>query len=197
LAVFTLCALLSALITVVGIQSYSTEQTEYGEATEKRQAERERLQESGHLLSFRGTGFLWNRPPEPLSPIVNGLSGVLGREAGVRVASDSYLLQMPHFQSSPFEQTPSKPLFGVIDLFFIVQVVLSLTAIVFTYDAVCGEKEEGTLRLTASFPVSRATLCAGKLIGATISVLVPFLFAFLLAATITVVSPEVHLGAED
>ena len=37
----------------------------------------------------------------------------------------------------------------MLDLGFIIKIILSLFAILFTYDAVCGEKELGTLKLTS------------------------------------------------
>ena len=60
-------------------------------------------------------------------------------------------------------------LFGVLDLAFIVKVVLSLCVLLFTYDAICGEKEQGTLRLYASYPVSRSAQALAKLAGSTVA----------------------------
>ena len=46
----------------------------------------------------------------------------------------------------------------------VVQVVLGLFALLLCYDAICGEKEAGTLSLLASFPLPRSRLLIGKLI---------------------------------
>ena len=54
---------------------------------------------------------------------------------------------------------------GFLDLEFIVLIVLSLFAILFTYDAISGEKERGTLRLSFAGPVARHTYMTGKLLG--------------------------------
>jgi hypothetical protein len=53
----------------------------------------------------------------------------------------------------------------VHDLMFIVKIVLSLFAILFTYDTIVGEKEKGTLKLALSNDVPRDRLILGKAIG--------------------------------
>ena len=136
-------------------------------------------------------GYFWNRQPEVLSPVVFGLSGTLGRETLIRYRHP------PTFEHSFFSTDPVHALFGVLDLAFIVKVVLSLAILLFTFDAVCGEKEGGTLRLFASFPVARSTLALAKLIGSTTAVLVPFVFSFLLASLVLALSPEVGLQGND
>jgi ABC-type transport system involved in multi-copper enzyme maturation permease subunit len=72
------------------------------------------------------------------------------------------------------------PLLGLLatpDFIYVVNVVLSLLAILFMFDAVCGEKETGTLRLTLSNSVPRHSVLLGKWIGGYIVLLVPFLIA--------------------
>lgn len=65
--------------------------------------------------------------------------------------------------------------FRVPDFVYVVSVVLSLLAILFMFDAVCGEKEAGTLRLVLSNAVPRHTVLLGKWIGGYVVLLVPFL----------------------
>jgi ABC-type transport system involved in multi-copper enzyme maturation permease subunit len=55
-----------------------------------------------------------------------------------------------------------------LDWSFIVGVVLSFLAFVFVYDAISGDRENGTLRLNFSNSVSRAALLIGKFLGAFI-----------------------------
>lgn len=77
------------------------------------------------------------------------------------------------------------------------KVVLSLAVLLFTHDAVCGEKEAGTLRLTGSFSLPRSSLALGKLAGVTIAVLIPYTFAFLLASAVLALSQGMDLRADD
>ncbi len=188
IAVFGLCVLLSALSVYVGVENYAQQMREY-QATS--QTHRQDLQA---VLDNRDTphkGYRWGRRPEPLSPLVFGLSGKLGREVYIQHEL------MPRMEASLFEEDPIYALFGVLDLAFIVKFVLSLAVLLFIYDAICGEKESGTLRLYASFPVSRAMLALSKLVGAILMALVPFVFCFLVAVCVLVLSPSVALQTED
>ncbi len=186
--VFALCAVLSALSLYVGGRNYARQLREYNVVSENnRRAFQEASLDKGRLFDLVWVGYPWNRRPEALSPVVYGLSGVLGREVRIR-----YQL-FPLFKASTFETDPIHMLFEVLDLAFIVKMVLSLCVLLFTYDAICGEKEAGTLRLYSSFPVARSTLALAKLVGSTLAVLVPFVFAFLLAAAVLALSPEVGL----
>lgn len=53
-----------------------------------------------------------------------------------------------------------------IDWVFVVGLVLSLMAILLTFDAVSGDREAGTLQLTLSGAVPRSALIGGKYLGA-------------------------------
>jgi len=68
-------------------------------------------------------------------------------------------------------------LMRVPDLVYVVSVVLSLLAILFMFDSVCGEKESGTLRLLLSNPVPRHTVLLGKWLGGYGALVAPFLVA--------------------
>lgn len=72
------------------------------------------------------------------------------------------------------------PLLGLLpipDFVYVVNVVLSLLSILLMFDAVCGEKEIGTLRLMLSNSVPRHLILLGKWIGGYVVLLVPFLIA--------------------
>jgi ABC-type transport system involved in multi-copper enzyme maturation permease subunit len=72
------------------------------------------------------------------------------------------------FSRSEWESSIPKAL--RIDWVFIVGIIGSLMAFLFTYDAISGERESGTLKLILSNPISRSGLLLGKLFG-SISVL--------------------------
>ena len=84
-----------------------------------------------------------------------------------------------------------------IDWAFIIGVVVSFVAVVFTYNAVCGEREDGTLRLMLSNPVPRDTVLLGKSIGAFLSIAVPVGIGMLLNLLIVLLSGQVELGAGE
>ena len=159
ISVFALCALLSVLSVYAGTRTYLSQLQEYNTVSEWNRNRIKSLLERKNLYSLKEFGFSWNRRPEVLSPVVYGLSGTLGREVLIH-------RQRPWlFVDSLFAVDPIYALFGILDFAFIVKVILSLCVLLLTYDAVCGEKEGGTLRLYASFPVPRATLALAKLVG--------------------------------
>jgi len=56
--------------------------------------------------------------------------------------------------------------FEVIDWAFIIKLLFSIFAILLTFDAICGEKEKGTLALVCSNSVPRGNIILGKYLGA-------------------------------
>ena len=72
------------------------------------------------------------------------------------------------------------PLLGLLrvpDFVYVVNAILSLLAILFMFDAVCGEKESGTLRLVLTNAVPRHLVLLGKWVGGYLVLVVPFLLA--------------------
>ncbi|MDP6779628.1 MAG: ABC transporter permease subunit, partial [Candidatus Latescibacteria bacterium] len=147
--------------------------------------------ERGMFRQFSSYGYRWNRPPEVLSPVVYGLSGVLGKE--VRLHYE----YVPEFEGSPLETDLLHAFLGSLDFALIVRIVLSLCVLLITYDSVCGEKARGTLRLYASFPTSRARIAGAKLVGTSLAVLVPAGLSFSVVVVAMVLSPDISLGGSD
>jgi ABC-type transport system involved in multi-copper enzyme maturation permease subunit len=81
-------------------------------------------------------------------------------------------------------------MFPLIDLTFIVAILLSLAALVFSYDAVSGEKEDGTLKLMLSNGLPRAKILLGKVIGGTATLLGPFVVALILGQIVILLTPR-------
>jgi ABC-type transport system involved in multi-copper enzyme maturation permease subunit len=71
-------------------------------------------------------------------------------------------------------------LLGHLDFLFLVGTVFSLLALLFTFDAVAGEREAGTLRITLSNSLPRDLFLWSKLIGGYLVFVVPFLVSLLL-----------------
>ena len=63
---------------------------------------------------------------------------------------------------------------GNLDFLFVVSTVFSLLALLFTFDAVAGEREAGTLRVTLANALPRDLFLWSKLIGGYIVFVVPF-----------------------
>ena len=73
-----------------------------------------------------------------------------------------------------------RPDYTQIDWVLAISVVLSFVAILFTFDAISGERERGTLRLILSNSVPRSQILIGKFLGVFLSIGLPFLMATLI-----------------
>jgi len=77
---------------------------------------------------------------------------------------------------------------GELNWSFVVGLILSFITLLFTFDAVSGEKESRTLALALSNSVSRGTLLSGKYLSAIISILFVVVPGVLLSLLIILVS---------
>ena len=130
------------------------------------------------------------RPADPMQIFVAGVHRDVGRYANVGRAADTSL------RHSVYSDEPVFAIFRTFDLAFVVTVVLSLFAVVFTYDAVSGERETGTLRLLSAYAVPRSVVLVAKAAGLWLALAVPTVLAGLLGLAV-VLAAGVHLGTQD
>jgi ABC-type transport system involved in multi-copper enzyme maturation permease subunit len=112
------------------------------------------------------------KPPERFRPLIIGISGNEG--AGF------------------FDYNPLPILFPPLDFLFIVTIIMSLLALLFSYDAIAGERQNGTLRLVISNSISRPKILLGKFIGGSASLLIPFVLALLVGVLYVSINPVVQ-----
>lgn len=62
-----------------------------------------------------------------------------------------------------------------LDWMFAIRVVLALGTFLLGYDAICGDRERGTLKILLSYPVSRGQVLLAKFLALAASVALPFL----------------------
>jgi ABC-type transport system involved in multi-copper enzyme maturation permease subunit len=126
--------------------------------------------------------------PNPMAIFAKGLDdamtrsfevGVIGIEVRAGQASGNIIYS---FFSAP-------------DFLYVVRVVLSLVALLFGFDQVSREREQGTLKLLLGSSVSRAKVLLGKWIGNFLSLAVPFLLVTLLASALLMLDSNVHFSA--
>ena len=140
---------------------------------------------------------LWiQRKPEVLSILVEGIDRRIGRF--VRVNHKLVPYSASHYALS-WEKKIGRHediiyrSFQPMDLAVVLQLILSLFSILIFHNAICGEKEAGTLKLLASNGVPRSHIVLGKYIGAISTMLIPFLISFL--AGILVLYTVLGIGA--
>jgi len=95
------------------------------------------------------------------------------------------------------DATDLRPQATKVDWVFIITYLLSFIPLLFTFDALSGEREQGTLRLCLANPISRPILLIGKFLGTLITVLIPFVFAVLLNSAVISVDSWTQLSAAD
>lgn len=132
------------------------------------------------------------RPPNPLSIFNVGLDKRLGNEIWVTHGFVPTLWDAKMYGTSSLLN-----LFSSIDIVFIFEVVLSLMALIFAYDALAGERERGTLRLVLTHPVSRGQILFAKYISAMLCLLVPLLMSLILAVILLTTSTAISLSIGD
>lgn len=129
-------------------------------------------------------------PPQPLSIFAKGLEDSLTRS--FEVATTGIEVRAG--------QTSGNVIFGFFptpDLAYIIKVVLSLVALLFGFDAVSREKEEGTLKLTLANAVPRSSLLLGKWAGNFLSLAVPFLLVTGLGLALMSFDPDLRLSGGE
>jgi ABC-type transport system involved in multi-copper enzyme maturation permease subunit len=125
--------------------------------------------------SVEAQGF---RPPSVLSIFALGLDPFLPDKA---ITSRSGLVRAA---KEPGIDNPESLLFGKADYLFNVSFIVSLAALIFTFNRISGEREKGTLRLMISSSVRRGEILLAKIMGNYLVLLVPFVVAFLAALII-------------
>lgn len=168
-ATFAVCAILLLLSVFIGINEYNTAMKQY--ETARSLADQE-LREQTSYMSLGTRVF---RQPDPMQIFVAGVHNDIGRLSGISSSSEVKLT------NSIYSDDPIYAVFRFIDFAFIFQIVLSLFAILFTYDAINGERETGTLQLTFANAIPRAHYILAKFAGTWLGLLLPLLVPILLA----------------
>ena len=132
-----------------------------------------------------------SKPPGVPSIIVSGLGNNLGRHTLVNIQANLTLT------GGKIEGNPIFGIFGDLDMAFLFKTVFSLLAILFTYNSISGEKEEGTLRLILSHRVPRDTLILGKMVGGFLCLMIPLSVPVCLGFALLTMSPNFHPNNQD
>lgn len=171
-ATFGVCSLLILLSVFVGIQEYNNEVDQYNTAVQLSD------QQMRGETSWWGLENVVFRKPSVMQVFVSGVNNDIGRSSEISTWVE------PKLENSNYSDDTLFAVFRFIDLTFIFQVVLSLFAILFTYDAINGERESGTLKLAMSNAVPRAQYVlakfAGSWVGLTFPLLIPILIGLLM-----------------
>jgi ABC-type transport system involved in multi-copper enzyme maturation permease subunit len=174
-ATFGICTILILLSVMIGIKEYRAAVKQYETAS---QLTDQQLREATGLRQVITKAY---RKPNPMQVFVSGLSYDIGRYSPV---DDINTVKL---KGSTYSEDTIFAVFRFIDFAFIVQVILSLFAILFTYDTISGEREDGTLRLVFANAIPKAKFLLSKSIGAWLGLVVPISIPVLLGILMVVV----------
>ena len=186
-ALLLMCLLLVPLTLHINYRNYLQNQVNYQESLKLSAAESEEKPPDAPDPDTEVSKLFLE--PTPLSVFAKGLEESLPSYLGM---TRNGVKQ----GSMSLGEAPLSSALGNLDFLFVVSTVFSLLALLFTFDAVAGEREAGTLRITLSNALPRDVFLWSKLIGGYIVFVVPFLVSFLLGLLL-LVSQGFPLGESD
>ena len=177
-ALLLMCLLLIPLTLSINHQNYRQNLVDYQEAVKLANIEEKTVNPKMPLEPEIEVSKLFLKPT-PLSVFANGLGDALPSYLGM--TRNGIIQGAPTLVSDSLSY-----LFGHLDFLFLVGTVFSLLALLFTFDAVAGEREAGTLRVTLANSLPRDLFLWSKLIGGYIVFIVPFLVSLLFGLLVLV-----------
>lgn len=112
------------------------------------------------------------KPPERFRPLIIGIPGKEELES--------------------FDDNPLPVIFPPFDFLFVVTIIMSLLAILFSHDTITAERQSGTLRLVIANSISRTTILFAKFVGGTASLIIPFILSLLIGVLYVSVNPAIQ-----
>jgi ABC-type transport system involved in multi-copper enzyme maturation permease subunit len=173
LASFVILFVLVAVTAAVLAGDYVQKLDEYSE----RQAEVEKyLRAYAHFNRIQNV-LRPEQPPIPFQTLVRGLTADVNMEN--------------------FDNDPLPVMFPLTDLTFIVTILMSLIALILSYDAISGEKEDETLKLMLANGLPRSKIVAAKFAGGVLTIAGPFLVSLAAGMLIILLHPRVAWTGPD
>jgi len=148
--------------------NYQKQLDSYAEAKERQRAA---LKEASDFRDVMFSGITSDKRPNPMSVFSMGLEKEMARSVtvslfgGVELGGSKYANPLFFLYPSP-------------DLVYVINIVISLLAILLAFDAISGEREDQTLRLILSNAVPRDLVLIGKWIAGVLVLAVAFAIAW-------------------
>ena len=180
-ALLLMCVLLIPLNFYVNYRNYLKRQVTYQEAIKNENSKdpSDKPWEHGRITDPNLEVSKLIFQPMPLSVFATGLEPALPSYLGVTRNGIKH-------GGATLSSAPVAALFGHLDFVFVVSTIFSLLALLFTFDAVAGEREAGTLRIVLANPLPRDIFLWSKLLGGYIVFIVPFLISVMIGLLVLV-----------
>ena len=184
---FILCLVIIPFTMIVSVDEFENQMRIY--RTDQQNAENE-LKYIRVYSELRPTIV---KKPEVLSIFSKGISQNIGNTT--KVTFGEYpLLPSGHTSS---RDNPLLNAFFSSDFATVIAIIISLLALIFSYDTFTRERENGNMKLIFTTRAGRISFIFGKLAGLLLTLLPILIFCYLLAYLIVVVSPDVSMSSSD
>lgn len=187
LMAFALFLVLTLSATVVRTELYRKQKADHQKAVQERYRTMEMVE---RFWQSRGLGATVEAPPNPLAIFCSGLENELTRSFSI----SEWMVPTTGMRKL---SNPSFQYFLNLDFMLIVNIVCSLLALLLTFDAVCGEREQGTLKVLLSGPLPRDVIIVSKIAAALLTMLIPLVLSWVVSMVYVLVVARVALGPEQ
>ncbi len=184
---FIVCLISTAAAVFVQVADYEKRLSAYHTALQEHQ------EEIRTWDTYRQINPKAHRQPNPLS-----IFNVGTEKSGADMVS--IRLAIPIWEQQAQKQGSDNPflsIFLAIDVIFVFKIVLSALAILFAYNTISGEREDGTLKLVLSNPVPRDVLVLGKYLGGMLSLFPIMVMSFIVGIVIAYASPATDFDVAE
>ena len=191
---FIVCLLSTAVAVFVQVDDYEKRLAGYNTAA------REAEMEAREWELYSKIKPKAHRKPNPLSIFNVGTENFGANTVTVELGKPVFELSFPIWSAPTQKRGSDNPflaMFLAVDVVFIFKIVLSALAILFAYNTISGEREDGTLKLVLSNSIPRDTIVFGKYLGGMLSLFPIVLMSLIVALIIALSSPVTAFDGND
>jgi len=182
---FLIAITLTIVTTFVVGEDYQTKKTAYDQAIAKAEADLKEVK----VFSQYKPDLAYS--PSPLIVFSRGVD--LPSSIVLNIRPD----WVPRYEQTTVGSNPLMRIFDTLDVATVLRILFALLVILLTYDSFSGEKENGTLQMILSNPVSRVRVLTGKIIGALMIVAVVAVLTFVITLIVLQAVSRIALSSGD
>ncbi|RKU37344.1 hypothetical protein C6496_09630 [Candidatus Poribacteria bacterium] len=191
---FIVCLLSTAVAVFVQVDDYEKRLSGYNTAVREAQEEAQEWDLYVHIKPKA------HRKPNSLGIFSVGMENFGANTVTVELGKPIFEINFPMWEAPTQKRGSDNPflaMFLTVDVVFIFKIVLSALAILFAYNTISGEREDGTLKLVLSNAIPRDTVVLGKYLGGMLSLFPIVLVSLIMALLIAVSSPVTAFDGND
>ena len=191
---FIVCLLSTAVAVFVQVDDYEKRLAGYNTAAREAEAE---AREWDIYSKIKPRA---HRKPNPLGIFNVGAENFGANTVTVELAKPIFKFTIPIWGAPTQKRGSDNPflaMFLTVDVIFIFQILLSILTILFAYNSISGEREDGTLKLVLSNAIPKDTLVLGKYLGGMLSLVPIVVVSLIVALLLALFSPATAFDIKD